>query len=48
LGEQVIKAKVPAEIGLDVAEDVWVECPLEAITLFDENGSKLEVELTVA
>jgi ABC-type sugar transport system ATPase subunit len=48
LGEQVIKAKVPPEIGSNAAEDVWVECPLEAITLFGENGSKIDVELTVA
>lgn len=48
LGDQIIKAKVPPEIGMAAAEDVWVECPVDAITLFDENGTKIETELTVA
>lgn len=48
IGEQVIKAKVPPETGVHVSEDVWVMCPLDAITLFGEDGTKIETELTTA
>jgi len=45
LGEQIIKAKVAPEIGMRASENVWVECPIEALTLFGENGTKIETEL---
>lgn len=48
LGEQIIKAKVAPEIGVHASDQVWVECPLEAITLFSENGTKIETELAMA
>ncbi len=48
LGEHTIKAKVAPEIGEVVGESVWVECPLEAITLFGEDGAKIETELKPA
>jgi ABC-type sugar transport system ATPase subunit len=45
LGPYSLKAKVPSEVGLAVSEDVWIECPLPYITLFDEDGAKIETEL---
>lgn len=48
LGEKVIKAKVPPEVGRAVADGVWLECPLDAVTVFDADGDKIETELAFA
>lgn len=48
LGGQIIKAKVAPEIGVRASDILWVECPIEAITLFGEDGTKIETELTTA
>lgn len=48
LGNKVIKAKVPPEVGRAVAETAWLECPIDAVTLFSEDGNKIETELTFA
>jgi len=46
--DHILKAKVPAEIGQAANGDVWVECPLEYVTLFGANGTKIATELVAA
>ncbi len=45
---KMLKAKVPTSVGQAVAQEVWVECPLERVTLFGEQGTKIETELIPA
>ena len=45
VGEHTLKAKVPAKIGQAVNGEVWVNCPLENVTLFGANGTKIATEL---
>ncbi|MFW6139494.1 MAG: hypothetical protein ACOC7U_10020 [Spirochaetota bacterium] len=45
VGEAMFKAKVRPHIGQKAREKVWVEAPLDYITLFGENGRRLEVNL---
>ena len=37
---RTLKAKVPAGVGPALGEEVWVELPLDRITLFDQEGHK--------
>ncbi len=48
LGDKIVKAKVPQHVGRAVEGSVWLECPLEAVTLFDSAGDKIETELASA
>jgi len=47
VGERLIKAKVDPVLGHRVRNGVWVECPLERITVFGPNGHRLDARLTV-
>ena len=47
LGEHIIKVKVDPVLGRQVETDVWVECPLDWITLFGPDGRRLEATLSV-
>lgn len=46
VGEQIIKAKVRPEMGQQIANSVWMECPLDAITVFGTDGHQLPVTLS--
>jgi ABC-type sugar transport system ATPase subunit len=46
--DQTLKAKVSAEIGQAAGENIWMECPLDNITLFGANGTKIATELVAA
>ena len=48
LDSKVIKAKVSPEVGRVVSDTVWLECPIDAVTLFSEDGNKIETELIFA
>lgn len=48
IGDKVLKAKVTPEIGQQVRSEVWVEFPLDCITLFGTDGHRLNAALTVA
>jgi ABC-type sugar transport system ATPase subunit len=41
-GDQTFKAKVPTEVGQALAGEVWVELPLDRITLFKEDGFRAD------
>jgi ABC-type sugar transport system ATPase subunit len=43
----LIKAKVPAASAFAVGDDVWVECPVDAITVFGQDGQRLEAALSM-
>ncbi|MBC7869191.1 MAG: ABC transporter ATP-binding protein, partial [Chitinophagaceae bacterium] len=42
---QILKAKVAPDEGYNEQAQVWVECPLEHITLFESEGHRLETTL---
>ncbi len=47
LGEQTFKAKVEPGLGeaLPVGKEVWVELPLDRVTLFDPDGHRIDATL---
>jgi ABC-type sugar transport system ATPase subunit len=45
VGGQRLKAKVDSATGRRVRGDVWVECPLDWVTVFDANGQRIEGKL---
>jgi ABC-type sugar transport system ATPase subunit len=47
LGDQIIKVKVDPVLGRQIEKDVWIECPLEWITLFGPDGRRLKATLSV-
>ena len=47
LGDRIIKAKVDPVLGRQIENDVWVECPLEWITLFGPDGHRLKASLSL-
>ena len=47
LGDKIIKVKVDPVLGRQIENEVWVEIPLEWITLFGPNGRRLEATLAV-
>jgi hypothetical protein len=46
LGESIIKVKVAPEIGQQVEEEGWVECPFEWITVFGSDGHRRDATLS--
>lgn len=42
----VLKAKVNREVGHDLTDGVWVECPLEWVTVFGSGGRRIDAKLT--
>jgi ABC-type sugar transport system ATPase subunit len=46
LGESIIKVKVTPEIGQQVEEEAWVECPFEWITVFGSERHRREATLS--
>lgn len=48
LGEQLLKVKVDPVLGQQVQDEVWVECPLEWITVFGPDGHRLDATLSVS
>jgi ABC-type sugar transport system ATPase subunit len=46
LGDTLIKIKVDPVLGRQIENDVWVECPLDWITLFGPDGRRLKASLT--
>ncbi len=47
LGDKIIKVKVGPQLGRQIQNDVWVECPLEWITLFGSDGHRLKASLSL-
>lgn len=47
VGELSFKAKIRPEIGHRIHKNIWVEIPLEHITLFGANGHRLDVEVGI-
>ncbi len=47
VGEHIFKAKVRPELGPQVQKDVWVELPLEDVTVFGLEGRRLEATLSL-
>jgi ABC-type sugar transport system ATPase subunit len=43
---QRLKAKVDPSVGQRAQGDVWVECPLDWVTVFDANGHRIEGKLS--
>jgi ABC-type sugar transport system ATPase subunit len=46
LGDKIIKVKVDPVLGRQIEDEVWVECPLEWITVFGADGRRLETGLS--
>jgi ABC-type sugar transport system ATPase subunit len=47
LGGKIIKVKVDPVLGRQIENKVWVECPLDWITLFGPDGRCLKATLSV-
>ena len=47
LGDKIIKVKVDPLLGRQIENEVWVECPLDWITLFGPDGRRLNATLSV-
>jgi ABC-type sugar transport system ATPase subunit len=47
LGDKIIKVKVDPVLGRQIENEVWVECPLDWITLFGSDGRRLKAELSL-
>lgn len=47
-GEHTFKAKVDPEEGQSLKEEVWFELPLKDISIFGENGHRLDVKFSLA
>jgi len=47
LGDKIVKVKVDPVLGRQIENEVWVECPLDWITLFGPDGRRLEATLSV-
>lgn len=47
IGDRLLRAKVEPDIGRQLQGDVWVECPIEWITLFRSDGHRLEATLSL-
>lgn len=47
VGGQTIKAKVGPDVGWQIHDEIWLECPLEWIVVFDPQGHRLEARLSV-
>ena len=42
VGGLLLKAKVRREVGLEITDGLWFECPLDWIMIFDSEGRRLE------
>jgi ABC-type sugar transport system ATPase subunit len=47
LGDRIIKVKVDPQLGRQIEDEVWLECPLDWITLFGPDGRRLMATLSV-
>ncbi len=47
LGDKIIKVKVDPVLGRQIENQVWVECPLEWITVFGPDGRRLKATLSM-
>ena len=47
LGDRIIKVKVDPVLGRQIENDVWLECPLEWITVFGPDGRRLKASLSM-
>ena len=47
IDDLIIKAKVNPSLGQQIQEKIWVECPLEWVSLFKEDGSRLKSGFTI-
>jgi ABC-type sugar transport system ATPase subunit len=47
LGDMIIKVKVDPVMGRQIENEVWVECPLDWITLFGPDGRRLKATLSI-
>lgn len=48
VGEHTFKAKVPPSMDVQIGQTVWVQCPLERVSLFGTDGHKLEASFDYA
>ena len=48
LGDKIIKVKVDPILGQQIDNEVWLECPLEWITVFGPDGRRLKAELSLS
>lgn len=48
VGNDTFKAKVPPSMDVAMGETVWVQCPLERVSLFANDGHKLEATFKYA
>ncbi|MBD3306630.1 ATP-binding cassette domain-containing protein [candidate division KSB3 bacterium] len=47
LGDRRLKAKVDADRGRHIRDEVWVKCPFEWVTVFGADGNRLEATLSL-
>ncbi|UCF91420.1 MAG: ABC transporter ATP-binding protein [Desulfobacterales bacterium] len=47
LDERILKVKVSPGRGRQLQDEVWVECPLEWITVFGSDGRRIEAQLAM-
>jgi ABC-type sugar transport system ATPase subunit len=47
MGDKIIKVKVDPALGGRIEDEIWVECPLDWITLFGPDGRRLKATLSV-
>ena len=47
LGGNIIKVKVDPTLGRRIENEVWVQCPLEWLTVFGPDGRRLEATLSI-
>jgi ABC-type sugar transport system ATPase subunit len=47
LADKIIKVKVDPELGGQIENEVWLECPLDWITLFGPDGRRLKANLSI-
>jgi ABC-type sugar transport system ATPase subunit len=45
VADRTFKAKVPAEVGHAAGIEVWVELPIDRLTLFSSEGHRLDVQI---
>jgi hypothetical protein len=47
LGDKIIKIKVDPVLGRQIENEVWLECPMDWITLFGSDGRRLKAKLSM-
>lgn len=48
MGNRVIKAKLPSSQGFTKSETVYVEIPMERVTLFGKDGNRANIQMTIS